>query len=144
MLQDSGAGILITCDPIPGELHVNVHIRLGRDAICHVRTRPGHETGLIVGPDTGLIVGPDTGLAYVIYTSGTTGKPKAAAIKHRGIVNYTLYRIADYEITERDCSLQLLSNSFDGFCSNFYSFNRLPFPVQTLSHGWLLPHCLPA
>jgi amino acid adenylation domain-containing protein len=59
--------------------------------------------------------------AYVIYTSGTTGSPKAALIEQRGIVNYSLWRLAAYDYTDGDVTLQLLAYSFDGFGSNFYS-----------------------
>ncbi|HLP57177.1 MAG TPA: amino acid adenylation domain-containing protein, partial [Candidatus Deferrimicrobium sp.] len=60
-------------------------------------------------------------LAYVIYTSGTTGKPHGVLIDHRGLVNYTCWRIHAYGLTEQDITLELLSYSFDGFGSNFYS-----------------------
>lgn len=60
-------------------------------------------------------------LAYLIFTSGTSGKPKGTLIKHRGLVNYTTWRIRNYRYTTADITLQLLSYSFDGFASNFYS-----------------------
>ena len=59
--------------------------------------------------------------AYVIYTSGTTGSPKGTLIEQRGIVNYSLWRLAAYDYTDGDVTLQLLAYSFDGFGSNFYS-----------------------
>ncbi|MFC2141047.1 condensation domain-containing protein, partial [Acidobacteriota bacterium] len=60
-------------------------------------------------------------LCYVIFTSGSTGTPKAAALEHRGISNYINWRIKNYGYSEGDVTLQLLSYSFDGFASNFYS-----------------------
>ncbi|NIM16717.1 MAG: amino acid adenylation domain-containing protein [Candidatus Aminicenantes bacterium] len=59
--------------------------------------------------------------AYVVYTSGSTGWPKAAVIEHKGIINYTCWRLAAYNYNEKDVTLQLLSPAFDGFGSNFYS-----------------------
>jgi len=60
-------------------------------------------------------------LAYIIYTSGTTGKPNGVMIEHRGIVNFSLWRINAYRINEKDVTLQLLSNSFDAFGTGLYS-----------------------
>jgi len=58
---------------------------------------------------------------YIIYTSGTTGNPKGVLVEHKGVVNYTCYRLDTYRYTEKDRTLQLLSYSFDGFGSNFFS-----------------------
>ncbi len=60
-------------------------------------------------------------LACVIYTSGTTGNQKGVLIRHSGIVNYTLWRLNTYGYTGADVTFQVLSYSFDGFGSNFYS-----------------------
>jgi len=60
-------------------------------------------------------------LAYIIYTSGTTGKPNGVAIEQRGLVNYTLWRINTYGLSEQDSTLQMVNFSFDGHNSNFYS-----------------------
>jgi amino acid adenylation domain-containing protein len=62
-----------------------------------------------------------TDLAYMIYTSGTTGRPKGTLVDHKGIVNYSIWRIQNYHYSEKDITLQLLSYCFDGFNSNFYS-----------------------
>ncbi len=59
--------------------------------------------------------------AYAVYTSGTTGKPKGVLVEHRGVVNYSSWRISTYRLMEQDVTLQLLSYAFDGFVSNFYS-----------------------
>jgi tyrocidine synthetase III len=65
-------------------------------------------------------IGPHD-LAYVIYTSGTTGRQKGVLVEHGGLVNYTLWRIHTYQFTSQDVTFQMLSYSFDGFGSNFYS-----------------------
>ena len=57
----------------------------------------------------------------IIFTSGSTGIPKGVLIKHESMVNYALWRIKNYKLTSDDKALQLISFSFDGFGSNFYS-----------------------
>ena len=59
-------------------------------------------------------------LIYIIYTSGTTGNPKGVEVRHRNLVNYTLWNIDYHQLTPEDVGLQLLSYHFDGFGSNFY------------------------
>ncbi|MGE5632751.1 MAG: non-ribosomal peptide synthetase [Caulobacteraceae bacterium] len=60
-------------------------------------------------------------LAYVIYTSGSTGKPKGVMIEQKSLINYTNWRIKRYGLNQEDRTLQLISLSFDGFGSNFFS-----------------------
>ena len=60
-------------------------------------------------------------LAYIIYTSGSTGTPKGVKIKNISIVNFAKWRISKYEFTNKDVTLQTLSNAFDGYGSNLYS-----------------------
>ncbi len=57
----------------------------------------------------------------VIYTSGTTGRPKGINVEDIGISNYIEWRSNKYNITKEDKILQLISISFDGFLSNFYT-----------------------
>jgi surfactin family lipopeptide synthetase A len=107
LLTDSHVTILLSKESRPGKWAEMVEVIDMNEAITTQplnlpTTRPGH-------------------LAYVVYTSGTTGRPKGAAVEHRGIVNYTLWRLASYGYTETDVTLQLLSFCFDGFGSNFYS-----------------------
>lgn len=65
--------------------------------------------------------GSSSNLAYIVYTSGTTGTPRGVMVEHKGLVNYTLWRIHAYNYTSEDVSLQVLSYVFDGFMSNFYT-----------------------
>jgi len=60
-------------------------------------------------------------LAYVIYTSGTTGMPKGTAVEHTSLVNFISWRIPAFGFNPLDVTLQMISFSFDGFGSNFYS-----------------------
>jgi amino acid adenylation domain-containing protein len=80
------------------------------------------EEKIFPGESPGLIVNSNPhDLANVIYTSGTTGNQKGVLIRHSGIVNYTLWRLNTYGYTGADVTFQMLSYSFDGFGSNFYS-----------------------
>jgi amino acid adenylation domain-containing protein/non-ribosomal peptide synthase protein (TIGR01720 family) len=60
-------------------------------------------------------------LAYVIYTSGTTGRPKGVLVEHKGVVNYTWWRINNYDFHCGNITLESFSFTFDGFCCSFYS-----------------------
>jgi non-ribosomal peptide synthetase component F len=68
-----------------------------------------------------FLASDSSNLAYIIYTSGTTGRPKGVAVQHKGLVNYITWRLKSYDYRATDVTLQLLSCSFDGFASNFYS-----------------------
>ena len=57
---------------------------------------------------------------YVIYTSGTSGKPRGVEVKHKGVVNYTTWRILNYNLGPSDVTLQLFPYYFDGYCCNLY------------------------
>ncbi|MGV8002878.1 non-ribosomal peptide synthase/polyketide synthase [Photorhabdus temperata subsp. temperata] len=52
-------------------------------------------------------------LAYVIYTSGSTGTPKGVMVEHRGLVNLTLDKIAQFGIGTDSRILQFISLGFD-------------------------------
>lgn len=58
---------------------------------------------------------------YIIYTSGSTGSPKSFFISESALRHYCLWRIEQYDISHEDVTLQLLSLSFDGFLSNFFT-----------------------
>jgi amino acid adenylation domain-containing protein len=106
MLTDSAAKILLKSDainrvPTPHHLSFNLST-LSSSSTLTCQVSPAN-------------------LASIIYTSGTSGEPKGVLIHHRGLVNYTLWRVAFYRLTPYDRTLQLLSYCFDGFASNFYS-----------------------
>ena len=58
---------------------------------------------------------------YMIYTSGTTGKPKGVVIKNHNLMNYIDWRIREYDYSEKDVTLQLISFGFDGFIANLFT-----------------------
>jgi tyrocidine synthetase-3 len=115
ILKDSGAAVVLTkgifaekiarMNPSP----VTIFIDIDEEAVSPAGVlNPAHCSS---PADT----------AYVIYTSGTTGRPKGVAVRHKGIVNYTCWRLKMYGYTPDDVTLQLLSYGFDGYNSNLYS-----------------------
>ncbi len=120
ILRDSRASAVVTAGPgvngLEGILD-EITATPGRPEILYFpRDEPSEEH--TPPPVTGL---SPAAPAYAVYTSGTTGRPKGVLVEHRGVVNYSLWRISAYEMTEEDVTLQLLSYSFDGFVSNFYT-----------------------
>ncbi|HSG38368.1 MAG TPA: amino acid adenylation domain-containing protein, partial [Thermoanaerobaculia bacterium] len=93
MLQDSGAGVLLT----QGWL---------------VPSLPGHGARVILldewaaaepagpAPNPEVSVGPFH-LAYQIYTSGSTGRPKGCQIEHRSLFNYVRW-LTEHLLTDPD------------------------------------------
>ncbi|MFZ6009419.1 MAG: amino acid adenylation domain-containing protein [Bacteroidota bacterium] len=71
------------------------------------------------GANLGLTILPEQG-AYVIYTSGSTGKPKGVLVPHRGCLNMLAAQISEFEMSERDTTLQFSSISFDASVSEIF------------------------
>jgi amino acid adenylation domain-containing protein len=114
LLRDSRTHVLITGKPLFD------HALRQRFPVDHI-INVDDET-IYTGDPSNLNThdNPDE-LAYVIHTSGTTGTPRGILVEHRGVVNYTGWRLESYEFTDRDVTLQPLSYCFDGYGSNFYS-----------------------
>jgi amino acid adenylation domain-containing protein len=119
IFENSGIGIVVTQD----RFFKDTKKALGQNLPGYILVLPGQDNrfddmdGVENFENRG---GPDDP-AYLIFTSGTTGKPKGTLVRHGGLVNYTFWRIRNYKYTAADITLQLLSYSFDGFASNFYS-----------------------
>ncbi len=60
-------------------------------------------------------------LSHISYTSGTSGKPKGVLIRHESMINHVRWRIKTYGYTSEDVTLQLVSNSMDGFSALFFT-----------------------
>lgn len=74
MLEDSGAGILITQESLSRRLPQTVERTICMDTDqASFAIMPEYDSNHPVAPDQ---------LAYLIYTSGSTGKPKGVAIEH--------------------------------------------------------------
>lgn len=110
MLKDSGTNILLTQKKF---IH-KVEFEGTAIDIKDEATYKGDSSNLIE-------INEPHDLAYVIYTSGSTGKPKGVLIEHRSVVNFANWRNKKYQYNEADVTLQLISISFDGFGTNFYS-----------------------
>jgi amino acid adenylation domain-containing protein/FkbM family methyltransferase len=93
MLEDSGAGVVLTQREVEGRLPA----QSGR-IVCleeereEIEREDGSELwseageGVAESRESESIVGADN-LAYVIYTSGSTGRPKGVMVSHRSVVN---------------------------------------------------------
>ncbi len=106
MLEDSGAGVLLTETRLDGELSPDqlavVHVDRPRQAAADRETAP-------VGT---LRSGPDD-LAYVLYTSGSTGRPKGVEISHRALLNFLCSMADEPGCGEKDNLLAVTTLSFD-------------------------------
>ncbi|MFJ9465967.1 AMP-binding protein, partial [Viridibacillus arvi] len=60
-------------------------------------------------------------LAYIVYTSGSSGIPKGVMIEHGGISATIQWRKVEYNFSEDDIALPIVSNTFDGFVTSFYT-----------------------
>ncbi len=60
-------------------------------------------------------------LSHISYTSGTSGKPKGVLVRHESMINHVRWRIRTYGYTNEDVTLQLVSNSMDGFSAIFFT-----------------------
>ncbi len=57
-------------------------------------------------------------LAYLLYTSGSTGNPKGVMVEHHHLIATYLSWQSVYELTNKDCHLQMASFSFDVFAGD--------------------------
>ncbi|MBN8226492.1 amino acid adenylation domain-containing protein [Corallococcus macrosporus] len=106
MLEDSGAGVLVTQAPLLERFPEGMRSR----ALCLDAERDGLAGESVLAPASG--VGPRN-LAYVLYTSGSTGTPKGTAIEHRGVCNLVAHEATAYGIGPGSRVLQFASLSFD-------------------------------
>lgn len=60
---------------------------------------------------------PDN-LAYLLYTSGSTGNPKGVMVTHANLIATYLSWKEIYNLTSKDCHLQMASFSFDVFAGD--------------------------
>ena len=80
MIEDSGAGVLLTQRAQRGELQT------GSATVVEVDgDRSAIDQHPVDRPTSGATA---ENLAYVIYTSGSTGRPKGVMVEHRNVVNF--------------------------------------------------------
>jgi amino acid adenylation domain-containing protein len=104
MLNDAGAGFLITSSQLPclagGRWKI---ISLEGDAQVINRKLP-------TAPDIAI---QPRDLAYLIYTSGSTGRPKAVEITHGSLLNLIGWHLRVFGITTKDRAPFMAAVSFD-------------------------------
>lgn len=108
MLDDSGAGILITQAGIVTSMPAfdGATVLLSDDGrVAEIR--------MPVADRTDLTPVPGTAPAYLIYTSGSTGRPKGVCIGHRAVVNFLLSMTREPGIAAGDRLLAVTTLSFD-------------------------------
>ncbi len=110
MIEDSGAGVLVTNETVLEERQAFIE-SLGCKAVTVSRLLEDIRT-----ENPGIEVGPDE-LAYTIFTSGSTGKPKGVMLTQKNLVNFVSDNPKNPEIlgfTERGhVSLALAAITFD-------------------------------
>ena len=102
MLEDSGAGILLTQESFKNIKWFNGDVLILEDEQLY----KGNASNL------SNVNNPDD-LAYIIYTSGSTGKPKGVMIEHRSIVNRLNWMQKMYPLGVEDTILQKTPFTFD-------------------------------
>jgi amino acid adenylation domain-containing protein len=110
MLEDSGARVLLTQEPLAGSLPA-----AGLDVVLL-------DGELAADGEPGPAIArplPGNG-AYVIYTSGSTGRPKGVLVPHAALVNYVRGAGEDAGIGAGDRVLQFASMSFDTSAEEIY------------------------
>lgn len=104
MLEDSQAQILVTQEPVLGELP-----ETRAALVCVDRDWPSIAEHPTTAPASGA---SPANLAYCIYTSGSTGRPKGVMVEHRNAVNF--FGAMDARLgTEPGVWLAVTSLSFD-------------------------------
>ncbi len=104
MLQDSGAGVLLTNQRLANGLKTSAtKICLDSDWET-IAERSCLNASSQVTPQN---------LAYVIYTSGSTGQPKGVAVEHQGLVNLVQWHRRVYKLGPSDRTTQVAGLGFD-------------------------------
>ncbi|HEX4959375.1 MAG TPA: non-ribosomal peptide synthase/polyketide synthase, partial [Thermoanaerobaculia bacterium] len=103
MLEDSGARVLVTLEPLKDELAAGQGV-----TVLYLDSEDTSESaGRLESA-----AAPEN-LAYVIYTSGSTGKPKGVGVSHGAVATYLRTIVATYELCATDRLLQTAAWSFD-------------------------------
>ncbi len=112
MLEDSGAGLLLTRDSLRERI---------ADFNGRVISFDSARAAINQEPTANLTDGASlSDLAYVIYTSGSTGKPKAVMIEHGSLANFANSMGEQYAIRSADRVLQFASLCFDTSAEEIY------------------------
>ncbi|WP_276209479.1 non-ribosomal peptide synthase/polyketide synthase [Pseudomonas lutea] len=104
MLEDAGIGLLLSHDPVIGDLPVVEGLRVLNLENLALAGYPVTAPAVELHPEQ---------LAYMIYTSGSTGKPKGAGNTHAALFNRLAWMQGAYGLDQSDAVLQKTPFSFD-------------------------------
>lgn len=108
MLEDSGAGILLTTSSESARIAAPGLDRVLLDDPLVIAETYGRATDGLPTPPAGL-----EHAAYVIYTSGSTGRPKGAVLPHEGIMSLVATAEDRMKLTTGSVVMQFASVGFD-------------------------------
>ncbi|GAB2664196.1 amino acid adenylation domain-containing protein [Prescottella soli] len=108
MLEDSGAGILLTTSSESARIAAPDLERVLLDDPLVIAETYGRTTDGLPTPPPGL-----EHAAYVIYTSGSTGRPKGAVLPHEGIMSLVATAEDRMKLTTGSVVMQFASVGFD-------------------------------
>ncbi|RVW08080.1 amino acid adenylation domain-containing protein [Prescottella agglutinans] len=108
MLEDSGAGILLTTSSESARIAAAGLERVLLDDPLVIAETYGRATDGLPTPPAGL-----DHAAYVIYTSGSTGRPKGAVLPHEGIMSLVATAEDRMKLTTGSVVMQFASVGFD-------------------------------
>jgi amino acid adenylation domain-containing protein len=112
MLQDGGAGVLVTEARLLESLSPQQ-----AQVVCIDRDWPS--IAQENSDNLNAEVSP-ANLSYVIFTSGSTGRPKGVQLEHRNVVNFINSVRRLFSLGEHDVYLGVASMSFDASVLDFY------------------------
>jgi amino acid adenylation domain-containing protein len=113
MLEDSGAGLLLTSEALAPRLPANAARVISLDAEWETVEKETAED-----LDSGV---DGDNLCYVIYTSGSTGRPKGVAMTHRALANLIDWQHEELHDAGATTTLQFSSLSFDASFNEMFS-----------------------
>ncbi|MGE0841085.1 MAG: amino acid adenylation domain-containing protein [Pseudonocardia sp.] len=111
LLDDSGAGLVLTTTDLAGELpSATAAVRV--DAAATVAELAGRSGADLDDAEVGGPIDLDRA-AYLIYTSGSTGRPKGALLTHEGIGSLVATAVDRLGVDARSRVAQFASIGFD-------------------------------
>ncbi|MCU6708254.1 amino acid adenylation domain-containing protein [Paenibacillus sp. J5C_2022] len=108
MLEDSGAGLLVT-EP---NVKLDEGIAFSGEILCAAEASR-EEWHIADWRQDDDFSARAEDLAYMIYTSGSTGRPKGVMIEHRSLINLCNWHVAAFGVTERDRATKYAGFGFD-------------------------------
>ncbi|MCF0195745.1 MAG: amino acid adenylation domain-containing protein [Bacteroidaceae bacterium] len=138
MIEDSGAGILITTHQM-----YEARIKSSTIELTNLQLVFVDDISLEDNPSpTPINKALPTSPAYLIYTSGSTGQPKGVVVEHRELRNFIRGSINGCHLSDKDVHCGHPSFSFDAHIEDLYppltlgaSFHIIPSNIQKDIHA---------